>query len=255
MAALLTGLDEAQVVRTPVFEKLDDTDGFVIPRHEILVIDGDHGVGKTTLTEDFASRQTLPVHTVELGPKQSSRDMVRVLHAATTTGDETDDLPERDLQDDLLQVLAGPRIVIVRNAQRLGGEGAAQLEWLHSHRHTAWTLILEGGPGTAAAVERDALLRGRVASTLTVPTLTGTPLLRALQGMHPLFLGADTDLLAEINARVCRGVLRHWARILQIALHIQHQALAKGREVPVLDRTFAKAVLAQLPTTITKKRT
>ena len=72
--------------------------------------------------------------------------------------------------------------------------------------------------------------------------------------MHQMFLGAETDLLTEIDTRVCHGVIRQWARILQIAIHLQERAVANGKTAPVLDRTFAKAVLASLPTITTKTR-
>ncbi len=254
MADLHQDLEEARVVRTKAFDRLDEAGEFVVPRAEILVVDGDPGVGKTTLTDDWANRQTMPVTTVSLPPKQSSRDIVRMLHAAVMAGTEADDLPERDLQDDLTRLLGTPRVVVVRNAHRLSTEAAGQLEWLHSTPSAAWALVLEGGPGTAAAVERDALLRGRIARSLTVPALKGDELLRTLQGTHSLFLGADIDLLVEIDVRVCRGVLRHWALILRTAQFLQQRALQNGREAPVLDRTFAKAIVAQLPDALKRKR-
>lgn len=254
MSPLLAGLDEVTVVRTPVFDRLEEIADFVVPRTEVLVVDGDHGVGKTVLVDDVVSRHPLPATVVRLPPRQSSRDVVRSLHREIASGSDTDELTERDLQDDLVRLLAEPQIIVVRDAHRLSTEGAGQLEWLHIHPTAEWTLILEGGPGTAAAIQRDAQLRGRIASTLTVPILKDRQLLDTLQRMHPLFLGADTDLLTEIDKRVCHGVLRHWARFLQVAVHIHERAVTNGHHPPVLDRPFAKAVLAALPTTITKKR-
>lgn len=254
MVAGMAGLESARVVRTPAFAELDDIGAFVVRHAEILSIDGDPGVGKTTLTTDWASRQSVPVTPISLPPKQSSRDIVRLLHAAIAADTDMAGLSERDLQDDLVALLESPRVFVIRNVQRLSAEAAGQLEWLHSHPRAAFALVLEGGPGTAAAIERDALLRGRIARTLTVPALRGRVLLDTLRNMHDLFLAADADLLVEIDTRVCRGVLRHWGRFLQSAIDLQHQAATAGRPVPVLDRTFAKAVLATLPATMTRKR-
>ncbi len=254
MTILLPGLGEAYLVRTPAFDDLDTAAEFVVPRSEILVLEGDGGVGKTVLTNDFSTRQTLPVSIVELPPRQSSRDIVRWIHEAVCTDSDSDELTERDLQDDLKRLLSDPQIIIVRNAHRLSIEAAGQIEWLHSQRAAAFSLILEGGNGTGHAIEREALLRGRVASTVRVLPLQGRQLLDALQAMHLLFLGADTDLLIEIDTRVCHGNLRHWARFLQVAIHLRDRATANGKQTPVLDRAFAKAVLASLPTFMTKKR-
>lgn len=254
MTTLLSGLSDARLVRTPAFDDLDRAADFVIARSEILVVEGDSGVGKTVLTEDFSTRQALPVSVIELPPRQSSRDMVRWIHEAVSCGNDSDALTERDIQDDLTRILSVPRIVIIRNAHRLSIEAAGQIEWLHSHRATSFTLIIEGGKGTANAIEREALLRGRIASTVRVLPLKGHHLLDALHSMHQMFLGAETDLLTEIDTRVCHGVIRQWARILQIAIHLQERAVANGKTAPVLDRTFAKAVLASLPTITTKTR-
>lgn len=254
MTTLLSGLGDARLVRTPAFDDLDNAAEFVVPRAEILIIEGDGGVGKTVLTDDFSTRQTLPVSIIELPPRQSSRDIVRWIHEAVCTGTDSEELTERDIQDDLTQVLSKPRIVIVRNAHRLSIEAAGQLEWLHSHRATSFSLIIEGGNGTINAVEREALLRGRIASTVRVHPLQGRDLLDALRAMHVMFLGADSDLLIEIDNRVCHGVIRHWSRFLQVAIHLRDRAAANGKDAPVLDRAFAKAVLASLPSIMTKKR-
>ncbi|MEY2711038.1 MAG: hypothetical protein RL487_821 [Actinomycetota bacterium] len=254
MAPFLAGLEEAHLVRTPAFDELDNAADFVVARSEILVLDGDGGVGKTVLTDDFATRQAVPVSIIELPPRQTSREMVRWMHQAVCSETDSDELSERDIQDALLRMLTEPRIVIVRNAHRLSVEASGQLEWLHSHRATSFSLVIEGGMGTVNAIEREALLRGRVASTIRVLPLQGQELLRTLQAMHTLFLGADTDLLTEIDTRVCHGIIRNWARILQSALHLQQRAVANGKAAPVLDRAFAKVVLAELPSLMTRKR-
>ena len=72
--------------------------------------------------------------------------------------------------------------------------------------------------------------------------------------MHMMFLGADSDRLIEIDTRVCHGVIRHWSRFLQVAIHLRDRAVANGKDAPVLDRAFVKAVLASLPSIMTKKR-
>jgi hypothetical protein len=72
--------------------------------------------------------------------------------------------------------------------------------------------------------------------------------------MHDLFLGADRDLLAEIDDKVCHGVIEHWARFLQHTVHLRDRLIADGHDRPVLDRQFARAVIQTMPTTTLKKK-
>jgi len=154
----------------------------------------------------------------------------------------------RDLQDDLVSMLVSqPRVIVVSNAERLSREAAGHLQWLHDRPGAQWPLILEGAPSSVRAVERDAILRCRITQTVTVKPLTGRDLVVALQSMSMLLLGAGGDLLQEIDSRVCHGVLANWIQFLKIAFYIREQAEAAGREMPLLDRTLAKAVIAKMP--------
>ncbi|MBN1093445.1 hypothetical protein JKP75_13255 [Blastococcus sp. TML/M2B] len=248
----LAGLEEARVVRTPAFARIADTAALVVPRHEIALIHGPHSTGKRTALNTWLAGQELPVARLTLAGNESGRKLLQLLHDQVIA---PDDLPERDLQDDLVEALAAqPRIVVVEHTERCTAEAAGQIEWLHGRpgQQAAWFLL--GGPQAAKAIGRDPLLWDAICATVEVAPLTDEVLLRALRGMHDLFAGADTDLLTEIDTRVCHGVLGRWSRFLQHAIHLRDQAVALGRERPVLDRPFAKAVLASMPATVLKKR-
>lgn len=248
MAALVGG---ANLVRTAVFGRIEAAAALVVPQHEILVVHGEHGTGKHTAVTAYLEAQPLPVVELEMPPRQSSKDIVRWMHTAVVADAE---LPERDLQDDLVEALAAEdRIVLIRYAHRLCAEAAGQLQWLHNRPDHRWSLFLVGGPATGAALERDPLLREAVAATVEAKPLRGDELIRVLQNMHQMFLGAGADLLTEIDTRVCHGIFGHWARFLQHALHLRDLIAARGDDPPVLDRRFAKAVLQSMPTT-TRKR-
>jgi hypothetical protein len=118
----------------------------------------------------------------------------------------------------------------------------------------AGRLVPRRRPAGAKAIGKDPLLWDAVCATVEVGPLKGEDLFRALRGMHDLLLGADTDLLAEIDDRFFHGVLGRWSRFLQHALHLRDQAVANGHAHPVLDRQFAKAVLASMPATALTKR-
>jgi hypothetical protein len=248
----LAGLEEARVVHTPAFQRIQDAGALVVPRHEIAVIHGQHSTGKRTALRAYLAAQELPVTRVTLSGNETGRKLLQLLHDQVIA---RDDLPERDLQDDLVEALAAqPRIVVVEHTERLTAEAAGQLEWLHGRdgQQAAWFLV--GGPHAAKAIGKDPLLWNAICATVEVTPLKGDDLFRALQGMHDLFLGAGTDLLAEIDSRVCRGVLGYWSRFLQHAIHLRDRLVAEGHDRPVLDRTFTKAVVASMPATTLKKK-
>jgi len=194
----------------------------------------------------------MPVHEIDLEPSMSSKDMVRRLHRAVV-GHE--DVSERDLQDDLIEALGVARcIMLIRHADRLTREASAQLHWLHERPGTCWPLFLLGGPGTGAALDREAHLRGSVLQTVEVEPLRERALMDVLQALHPLLLGAGVQLLGQIDKAVCHGILAHWITFLRVALHIQALAVEAGHPAPVLDRDLTRATIAHLPTTITHRK-
>jgi hypothetical protein len=248
----LTGLDEARTVRTPAFQRIADTAALVVPRHEIALVHGPHSTGKRTALRWWLTGQDLPVARVTLAGTESGRKLLQLLHDQVIA---PDDLPERDLQDDLVEALAAlPRIVVIEHTERLTAEAAGQLEWLHGRpgQQAAWFLV--GGPQAAKAIGKDPLLWDAICATVEVTPLKGEHLFRALQGMHDLFLGAGPDLLAEIDDRVCHGILGRWSRFLQHAIHLRDRLADSGHDRPVLDRTFTKAVIASMPATALKKK-
>ncbi len=248
----LAGLDEARTVRTPAFQRIADTAALVVPRHEIALVHGPHSTGKRTALRSWLAGQDLPVARVTLAGTESGRKLLQLLHDQVIA---PDDLPERDLQDDLVESLAArPRIVVIEHTERLTAEAAGQLEWLHGRpgQQAAWFLV--GGPQAAKAIGKDPLLWDAICATVEVTPLKGEDLFRALQSMHDLFLGAGPDLLAEIDDRVCHGILGRWSRFLQHAIHLRDRLVATGHDRPVLDRTFTKAVIASMPATALKKK-
>jgi hypothetical protein len=243
----MRGTDEAALVRTPAFARIDRAAEFVVPRQEILLVHGANGTGKRTAVADYLARQPLAHVTLDLDPCRSGRQLVNALHDLVIA---PDDLPLRDQQDDLVQALGEQdRIVVIHHAQRLTTEAAGQLQYLHARPNRRWALILVGDEGTSAVVGRDSLLLDDLAEEVAVTPLKGAELTGALQSMHMLFLGADPALLEEIDSRVCHGNLGRWSRFLQHAIARRDEVVAQGGDSPVLTRTFAKAVLARLPRT------
>jgi hypothetical protein len=218
----LAGLDEARVVRTPAFQQIEDTAALVVPRHEIAVVHGPHSTGKRTALRAYLAGQPLPVARVRLAGNESGRKLLQLLHDQVISPDS--DLPERDLQDDLVEALsARPRIVVVEHTERLTAEAAGQLEWLHGRDGQQASYFLLGGPQAAKAIGKDPLLWDAICSTVEITPLKDDDLLRALH-------------------------------FLQHAIHLRDRLAAQGLDRPVLDRTFAKAVLQSMPATTLKRK-
>jgi hypothetical protein len=248
----LVGTEDAATVRTPVWPAIEAAAALVVPRHEIAMIYGPHSTGKRTALHACLSTHTLPVIRVALSGAESGRRLARLLHDQVVM---TEDLPERDLQDDLAEALSEqPRIIVIENAHRLTVEAANQVEWLHGRPGQQAAFFLVGGPGTPKTIGKDPLLWDATCATVEVRPLEGEALVRVLQSMHDLFLGAGADLLTEIDTRVCHGVIGYWRRFLQHALHLRAQLVEAGHNAPVLDRTFTRAVIASMPATAMRVR-
>lgn len=237
-----------EIVATPATGAVEQALRFVIDDAGIALIHGPVGTGKCTAVNMALRREELPITEIDLPVSYTAKEVVRWLHDAIAVTNDLNELPIRDLQDDLVEMLnANPRVVAVRNAERLSREAAAHLQWLHDRPGANWPLVLVGAPSSVRAVERDALLRCRVTQTVAVKPLASNDLVATLQSMHPLLFGPGGDLLLEIDSRVCHGVLANWMHFLRIAFYIRDQAIAAGRDAPLLDRTLAKAVLAKMP--------
>ena len=72
----LAGLDEAHIVRTPAFQRIQDTAALVVPRHEIALIHGQHSTGKRTALHFWLASQELPVARVTLAGTETGRKLL-----------------------------------------------------------------------------------------------------------------------------------------------------------------------------------
>lgn len=240
--------NQVEIVATPATEIVQQSLRFVIEDAGIALVHGAVGIGKRTAVDLALRDEPLAVTKIDLPVSYTAKELVRWLHGLISAPNDLDDLPIRDLQDDLVQMLnTHPRVVVVRNVERLSREAAAHLQWLHDHPGANWPLILVGAPQSLRTVERDALLRCRITQTVHMKPLVSSDLVKTLQSMHPLLFGPGADLLLEIDTRVCHGILANWMHFLKIAFHIRDRAVAAGREAPLLDRTLAKAVISNMP--------
>jgi hypothetical protein len=244
---LAPGLEgEATIVRTAVFAQVADRLAFTIAHRATMVVAGEHGTGKRVALLTCLAAQPVPYLVVPVPPAPSPKDMVRLLYGAVHQNRDVFAL--RDMQDELTDTLCGePLVIVIDGAHRLTAQAAGQLHYLHARPGATWTLLLLGGPDTARIIATDANLRGDVLAAVAVEPLKGEDLLYAVRAMHQLFNMADEELLKIIDTKLCGGLLKNWARFLQIALDLRDRAIGAGRDTPVLDVDFARAVTMLMP--------
>lgn len=245
--------EDTNVVELPPVRRIAAALQLAATYGQSVVVHGPHGTGKYTSVKMALSRTAFDVVDVDLEPAMSSKMVVRRLHTALVGHD---DVSERDLQDDVVEALTdAPRVVVIRHADRLTREAAAQLNWLHQNPRCRFPMVLVGGPGMGRTLRAEAHMTASVIQTVEVTPLTGEALIVAVQQMHDLFAGAGVQLLTAIDQAVCHGIIRNWAMFLTVATFIRDTAVAAGKPAPVLGSELARATIHQMPATITKLKT
>lgn len=251
---MLNGLEnEAATVRTAVFDKIADRLQIATSVSGTLLVTGEHGSGKRFAVLTCVAEQRLPDHHVIVPVSASSKDMVRAMYEAVTGEDDVFAL--RDMQDALVESLAEqPRIVVIDGVDQLTAQAAAQLNYLHRQPGAQWSMVLVGPTESMRAIRTSAALRGEILSWVEVPPLRGKDLLTAVGSLHPLFLLADADLILRIDEQVCKGLIKNWARFLQIALQLRQRRTDAGLEPEDFNVLFVKDVIGRLPMLPSPKR-
>jgi hypothetical protein len=94
------------------------------------------------------------------------------------------------------------------------------LRYLHDHRATRFALLLVGGDGTWKVLSREPMLRSRIYRRVSVEPLTPAEVCRLIPTYHPLYDGADAELLLLIDDHFAHGNLRHWAAFTKTATEL-----------------------------------
>lgn len=251
---MLNGLEnEAATVRTAVFEKIVDRLQLATSVSGTLLVTGEHGSGKRFAVLTCVAEQSLPYHHVIVPVSASSKDMVRAMYESVTGEDDVFAL--RDMQDALVESLAEqPRIVVIDGVDHLTAQAADQLNYLHRQPGAQWSMVLVGPTESMRAIRTSAALRGEILSWVEAPPLRGKDLLTAVGSLHPLFLLADVDLILRIDEQVCKGLIKNWARFLQIALQLRQRRTDAGLGPEDFDVPFVKEVIGRLPLLPSPKR-
>lgn len=228
------GLQGAAVLDTGQFQLTARIIDDLVEHAATGVVHGPAGAGKTFAVEAALERLRAGgehrVVTCSLS-FPSKPTMLRVAAELVTalTGDTVPASRNRFyLIAHLVGLLSGPRrLIVVDEAQRLNGDCIELLRHLHDHPDTRFALLYVGGDGCWEVLSREPMLRSRVFRRLPFKRLPREQIPALMRGYHPIYAGAEEDLLWEIDDTYAHGTLRDWAAFTHTAIALCSQS---GRE-------------------------
>lgn len=212
----LAGTASANEVATTTFSLAQVIAAEAIAERTSAAFIGPAGAGKTFSVVTAAAASGLPIVWIE--PPVAAR--VRALQTSFLRAlriDFPDNAPPDTLDRLLISELAStPRVVVIDDARRVGGEGLEELRFLHCQPSAVWTLFVVG-EGLERVLSANRALETRMPYRVSFAPLKKEESLAFAREYHPLFATAPADLLAAIE-RVVRGNLRLWAQALRHVL-------------------------------------
>ena len=207
----------AATVGTPAFALAQTVARRALEQREIAGFFGDPGTGKTHALRHFQSTCSVETIYVTASPSPQLKEIFEEILLGA--GYQPDDVSVRELRRDCQEVLAErPRALIIDECQNLSNLWHQQLRSLHDRPDANFALLLVGGTNAQRTLKRDPQLWSRIEMTVTFEPLCGDVLLQVLAAYHPVLAATDAALLAEIDARDCRGNFRKWRHVLNLAL-------------------------------------
>lgn len=198
---------------------------------------GEPGTGKTHAMRHFCTHCDVETVFVTASPSPQAKEIyeeillctIGMVHCGST----------RELRRLCAEVLAErPRVVVVDECQNLSALWHQQLRSLHDTPDAKFALLLAGGVNAERTLKRDPQLWSRVKMRVHFERLAGQELLDCLAQLHPVLANTDPELLENIDLRDCRGNLRDWVSVLELAIPM----LPASRQPDRLTLKVVKAV-------------
>ncbi len=234
------GLDHA-VIWTEPFKLMRRLVADVEKYRSMGVAHGNAGLGKSFGVDSaLLAKATLPVVRLEFPKRSSQRYVARRIIKALTGVDEpggTFDLTERALEE----LSRGPFLVVVEEAQRLGGHIIEYLRMLHDDRATDFGLILVGGNKCWEVLSREPMLSSRIMRRVELRPWDLTATLEHIPTFHPIYHDASPETITYVHEHATHGVLREWVKFTATARDI---CAAARPPLKTVDIDVAKAVFA-----------
>lgn len=214
--AHLPGLDGVTTISTPGLREIQVAVTQLYDHGGIIVVDGDPGVGKTFGTTHVLSTLDVRVHWADMPDTPKGKEANARIYTAVTGRRPPMRMTEYALTDETVDVLEGLKaVLVVDEAQNMTRSALRQLRYLHD-RPTTKALLILLGPGVSRVVAQVPELDSRVARRIHVKELTGPQMRELLPQLHPLLANTADDVLVQLAA-YARGILRRWARVLEVA--------------------------------------
>jgi DNA transposition AAA+ family ATPase len=233
-------IDGARTLPTPGLVATDQAVEHVVDAAAMGVIHGPAGLGKSYAVEQSLARHRgVAVSWVEF----PSRPTMRLV--AATLFEQLTRVPAGRrsrfvLTDELIEALgSGRRAVVVDEAQRLNKDCIEFLRYLHDDRRTRFALLLVGGDDAWSVLSREPMLRSRVYRRVALSPLSGPQVCDLMGSFHPIYAGADRELLLLIDDHAGHGNLRHWAAFTHAAAGLCHRAGRERVDEEIVRNTFA----------------
>ena len=224
MPAHFLGLRGAATLATSQFQLTERIIGDLVEQAATGVIHGPAGAGKTFAVEAHleqlrvAGEQRVVTCSLAFPSKPTMLRVAVELVTAVTGAAPVGSHNRFKLISHLVGLLASPRrLVVIDEAQRLNGECIELLRHLHDHPDTRFALLYVGGDGCWEVLSREPMLRSRVFRRLPFKRLPREKIPDLMRGYHPVYAGAEPELLWEIDDCYAHGSLRDWAAFTHTA--------------------------------------
>ncbi|MER7669628.1 ATP-binding protein [Kitasatospora sp. NPDC096128] len=208
------------------------------------VLHGPAGTGKTyameSALEDQAARNpglavTLLSFTSQPTMRLVGDQLLTELTGAATAGGRN----RFQITAKLIDLLAHPkRLVVVDEAQRLNSNCIEMLRHLHDDRKTNFALLYVGGDGCWEVLSREPMLRSRIFRRLPFRPLGPAEIPDLIRAYHPIYEGADTELLRSIDETYGHGTMRDWASFTHTAAALCEDADRTRIDAEVVANAF-----------------
>lgn len=216
-------LPEAKVLITRNFLLAREAVLDSVAHRAIVAIHGLAGLGKTFAIAEALAGVSVPVVKVVVLSRPTERFVVAALWEALTGRETRASRSQIALR--LLPILAEePRLLIFEEAQNLAPTSFDDLRLLHDDDRTQFGLVFDGGNGAWEVIDREPMLKSRLARAVRFAPLSQEDILKLIPTYHPIYEGVEPELLVAIDNEVTRGHMRSWAVFTHNALQLCERA-------------------------------
>lgn len=207
-------LDGARVVATAPFAIALENARGVLRRRAISLFWGDPGLGKSVAARAVEQRHGAErIAHLKLTTRPNPRLLANWITRALT-GVEHDET--RWQAAETLKLVLTERddwLIVIDEAQNLSLECIEWLRWLHEELPGTFALLLVGGPQVGPRLARSPQLLRRIFQPTPFRRLDESSVVDAMRFFHPIYEGADEELIIAADRRHCHGNFGSWAQV------------------------------------------